>query len=133
MGAPAVIKKILVVDDSPISRRIIKSFIPKDRGYEIHEAEDGQAGLSIYKDQRPDVTFMDLTMPIMDGFEATGKIIDFNPDAVVIACTADIQIKSITTVLGLGAMMVIKKPPTRDAIEDALAKAEEQIGSSHGR
>jgi two-component system chemotaxis response regulator CheY len=128
-----MIKKILVVDDSPISRKIIKSCIPKDRGYVIHEAGDGSAGFEAYKEIRPDLTFMDLTMPVMDGFEATGKIIEFNPDAVVIACTADIQIKSITTVLGLGAFMVLKKPPSKETVEEALSKAEEQIGSANGQ
>lgn len=123
-----MIKKILLVDDSPISRRIIKSCIPKDRGYELFEAGDGLAGFEAYKEIRPDVTFMDLTMPVMDGSESTAKIREFNPEAVVIVCTADIQIKSITNVLELGAFMVIKKPPSKETVEDALSKAEEQIG-----
>lgn len=123
-----MIKKILLVDDSPISRRMLKSCIPKDRGYELYEAGDGLAGFEAYKEFRPDVTFMDLTMPVMDGSEATGKIREFDPEAVVIVCTADIQIKSITNVLGLGALMVVKKPPSKETVEDALLKAEEQIG-----
>ena len=123
-----MIKTILLVDDSPISRRIVKSCIPKDRGYEIHEAGDGLAGFETYKEIHPDVTFMDLTMPVMDGNEATAKIIAFNPDAVVIACTADVQIKSLVNILELGAFMVVKKPPSKESIEDALAKAEEKIG-----
>jgi len=123
-----MIKKILLVDDSPISRRIVKSCIPKDRGYEIFEAGDGQAGFEAYMENLPDVTFMDLTMPVMDGTEATGKILKFNPDALVIVCTADIQIKSLTNVLELGAFMVVKKPPSKETIEDALAKAAEKLG-----
>ena len=123
-----MIKKILLVDDSPISRRIMKSCIPKDRGYEIFEAGDGLAGFEAYKEIRPDVTFMDLTMPVMDVSESTGKIRGFNPEAVVIVCTADVQIKSITNVLDLGALMVMKKPPSKETVEDALSKAEEQIG-----
>ena len=123
-----MIKKILLVDDSPISRRIVKSCIPKDRGYEFFEAGDGLAGFEAYKEIRPDVTFMDLTMPVMDGTEATAKIIEFNPEAVVIVCTADVQIKALTNVLALGAFMVVKKPPSKETIEDALLKAEEQIG-----
>lgn len=123
-----MIKKILLVDDSPISRRIMKSCIPKDRGYELFEAGDGLAGFEAYKEIRPDVTFMDLTMPVMDGSESTAKIREFNPEAVVIVCTADVQIKSITNVLDLGAHMVIKKPPSKETVEAALTSAEEQIG-----
>ncbi|MBV5338896.1 MAG: response regulator [Deltaproteobacteria bacterium] len=123
-----MIKKILLVDDSPISRRMMKSCIPKDRGYELFEACDGLAGFEAYKEIRPDVTFMDLTMPVMDGSEATGKIREFNPEAVVIVCTADIQIKSITNALNQGALMVMKKPPSKETVEDALLKADEHIG-----
>ena len=123
-----MIKKILLIDDSPISRRIMKSCLPKDRDYEIFEAGDGLAGFEAYKEIRPDVTFMDLTMPVMDGFEATGKIMEFNRDAVVVACTADIQIKSITTILDLGAFMVVKKPPSKETVEDALSQAEQKLG-----
>jgi two-component system, chemotaxis family, chemotaxis protein CheY len=123
-----MIKKILLVDDSPISRKMLKSCIPKDRGYELYEAGDGLAGFEAYKEFRPDITFMDLTMPVMDGSAATGKIREFDPEAVVIVCTADIQIKSITNVLGLGALMIVKKPPSKETVEDALLKAEEQIG-----
>jgi two-component system chemotaxis response regulator CheY len=123
-----MIKKILLVDDSPISRRMLKSCIPKDRGYEFFEAGDGLAGFETYKEIRPDITFMDLTMPVMDGNESTAKIIKFNPEAVVIVCTADIQAQSLKNVLNLGAFMVVKKPPSKETIEDALAKAEEKIG-----
>lgn len=125
---PHMIKKILLIDDSPISRRIMKSCIPKDRSYELFEAGDGLAGFEAYKEIRPDVTFMDLTMPIMDGAESTAKIREFNPEAVVIVCTADVQIKSITNVLNLGALMVMKKPPSKETVEDALLKAAEHLG-----
>ncbi len=123
-----MIKKILIVDDSPISRRILKSCLPKDRGYELFEAGDGLAGFEAYKEICPDVTFMDLTMPVMDGSAATEAITKHNPDAIVIVCTADIQIKSLTNVLALGAFMVVKKPPSKESVEDALQKAEQQLG-----
>lgn len=106
----------------------MKSCIPKDRGYELFEAGDGLAGFEAYKEILPDVTFMDLTMPVMDGSESTAKIREFNPNAVVIVCTADVQIKSITNALDLGALMVMKKPPSKETVEDALSKAEEHLG-----
>lgn len=125
-----MIKKILLVDDSPISRKMLKSCIPKDRGYELFEAGDGLAGFEAYKEIRPDVTFMDLTMPVMDGNEATAKIVEVAPRAIVIACTADIQVKSISRMLALGALLVVRKPSSKASIEDALAKAEEKIGQA---
>lgn len=127
-----MIKTILLVDDSPISRRMLKSCIPQDRGYELFEASDGLAGFEAYKEIRPDVTFMDLTMPVMDGNEATAKIIELDPGAVVIACTADIQVKSITRILALGALLVVRKPSSKASVEDALTRAEKNLRQADG-
>jgi two-component system, chemotaxis family, chemotaxis protein CheY len=123
-----VAKKILIVDDSPISRRMLKSCIPKDEGYEFFEAGDGLAGLEAYKEIRPDITFMDLTMPVMDGTEALEEIKKFDKNAIVVVSTADIQIKSIEKVMGLGALLVVKKPPTKETVQDALTKAINRLG-----
>lgn len=121
-------KKILIVDDSPISRKMLKSCIPKDNGYEFFEAGDGHAGLEAFKEICPNITFMDLTMPVMDGAQALEEIKKLDKDAVVIVSTADIQVKSIEKVLGLGALLVVKKPPTKESVQDALNKAIEVLG-----
>ena len=44
--------------------------MPKDHEYEFHEAGDGQEGLNKFVEIKPDVTFLDITMPIMDGIES---------------------------------------------------------------
>ena len=119
--------KILIVDDSPISRRMLKSCISKEAGYEFYEAGDGLEGLNKYKELAPDVTFMDLTMPVMDGATSLREILKFDANALVIVSTADVQIKSITSVLEIGAFLVLKKPPTKEGILDALNKAAEHL------
>jgi two-component system, chemotaxis family, chemotaxis protein CheY len=121
-----MIKKILIVDDSPISRRMLKSCLPKDREFEIFEAGDGLAGFEGYKLHAPDVTFMDLTMPVMDGVQSLCEIRKFDQDAVVIVCTADVQVKSLDKVRENGAFHVVKKPPTKDSISMALSLVEER-------
>ena len=123
-----MINKILIVDDSPISRKMLKSCIPKDRGYVFLEAGDGLAGLEMYKENKPDITFMDLTMPVMDGATALDEIMKFNKNALVIVLTADVQIKSLARVMDLGAFLVVKKPPSKESIQDALSKAQERLG-----
>ncbi len=75
---------------------------------------------------------MDLTMPVMDGNEATAKIIELDPGAVVIACTADIQVKSITRILALGALLVVRKPSSKASVEDALTRAEKNLRQADG-
>ena len=122
-----MIEKILIVDDSPVSRKIMKSCIPEDKGFELFEAGDGQSGIDKYQQINPELTFMDLTMPVMDGMQALQEIIKIDPKAVIVVCTADVQMKTIFKVMNLGALMVVRKPINKQAIEDALRKAEDKL------
>ena len=66
-------KRILVVEDQPDSRQIIRDMLaPTD--YEIAEAENGEEALAAITKQRPDLILMDVQMPIMDGYTATRRI-----------------------------------------------------------
>jgi two-component system chemotaxis response regulator CheY len=119
--------KILIVDDSPIARKMLKSCLPKDQGYEFFEAGDGKQGLEQYKEIKPTITFMDLTMPVMPGYEAIKEIVEYDKNAMIIVVTADIQMKSIKIVMDLGAYMVLKKPLKREDIQSALLKAHDSL------
>jgi len=122
-----MIKKILIVDDSPIARKMLKSCLPKDQGYEFHEAGDGKEGSEKYTQISPDITFMDLTMPVMTGYEAIEEIMKNDKNALIIVVTADVQMKAIKRVLDLGAYMVLKKPLKREEIQSALLKAQDTL------
>jgi two-component system, chemotaxis family, chemotaxis protein CheY len=124
-----MIKKILIVDDSPIARKILKSCIPTDYAYELHEAVNGKDGLEKYNELNPDITFLDLTMPIMTGDECLREIKKSDEKAVVIIITADIQTKSIMNVMDLGALAVLKKPPSKESIQKAFLMARETLAN----
>ena len=126
-----MIKKILIVDDSPVSRKIMKGCLPEGKEFEVFEAGDGQSGIDMYQELKPEVTFMDLTMPVMDGMQALQEIIKIDSRAIVIVCTADVQMKSIFKVMNLGALMVVRKPISKQAIDDALKKAEDRLKNSN--
>ena len=119
-----MIKKILIVDDSPVSIKIIKSCIPKDKGYELFDAANGQLGVELFKQIKPDMIFMDLTMPVMNGFEALQEIIKLDSRAIVVVATADVQVKAIAKAHDLGAYTVVKKPPTRENIAAVILEVE---------
>lgn len=119
-----MIQKILIVDDSPVARKMLKNSIPKNKGYEIFEATDGQDGLKKYQLLKPDVVFMDLTMPEMDGYTAMEEIRKMDNKAFIIVTTADVQPKSISNVMNLGAFTLLKKPAKAQIIEEALEKVE---------
>lgn len=127
-----MIRRILIVDDSPISRKMLKSCIPNDRGYEFFEAGNGLEGFEQYKAQSPHLTFMDLTMPVMDGNESLAAIKEFDNDAVVIVSTADVQVKSLEKVQELGAFMILKKPPNKETVAEAIAKADVWLENKNG-
>ncbi len=118
-------RKILIVDDSPVARRILFSILPSDDTL-ILEAANGREGVACYEEHRPDIVFMDLTMPVMDGFEAIEKIHALDPEAVIFAVTADVQPKSVAKARQLGALDVLRKPPSVETIVGLLGKAYKQ-------
>ncbi len=66
-------KKILVVEDNPDNREIM-SLVLRHRGYAVVEAEDAETALELVGDERPDLVLMDISLPCMDGFEATARL-----------------------------------------------------------
>lgn len=113
--------KILVADDSKLARlSLIKILKGLEEGCEIIEAENGQIAVEKFQENSPSIVFLDLTMPIMDGYEALGKIIDINPKAQVVVVTADIQSQAQAQVMALGAKMVIPKPISSEKMQTVL-------------
>ncbi len=122
-------KKLLIVDDSPIARKMTKKIIPNKEDFEVFEATNGLEGLDKFKEISPDITFMDLTMPVMDGLEALEEIMKIDKNAIVVVSTADVQPKSISKVMSLGAFDVIRKPPKREKFEEVMLEALKKINS----
>ncbi|MDC7233063.1 MAG: response regulator [Spirochaetales bacterium] len=123
--------KLLIVDDSRAARMLIKSILlDYDSGFELSEAENGAIAVDIYTQERPDLVFLDLTMPVMDGYEALEKIIKINSEAVVVVLTADIQQKSIERCMSLGAYRVLKKLPNKEVVYDLIDEIKQKSTES---
>ncbi len=121
--------KILIVDDSRVARMIARKCISTvEKDALLYEAEDGLDGVGKYKEIRPDVTFMDLTMPVMDGIEAVKEIVQFDPRALIIVATADVQQKTISQVMEAGAFAVLRKPLSPEMV----LKVFQDIGAGRG-
>jgi CheY-like chemotaxis protein len=118
--------KILVIDDSRLARRMVIKLINEILGdnIEIIQAVDGKEAVSLYKEHSPKVCFMDLTMPILDGFQATLLIKEYDKNAKVIIVSADIQEGSIQKAKENGAIGFIKKPINSDNLKNMLDKLE---------
>ena len=115
--------KIMIIDDSLVARMSLKACIPKDAGHELQEGNDGSVAIELYQSFKPDVTFMDLTMPGVDGMAALAEIRRLDQVAKVIILTADIQTRTIERVMELGAFGLLKKPPVKEAVQAELIKA----------
>jgi len=103
--------KYLVTDDSKLARKVLKkSLCAYVDESDVYEACDGLEALKILLKEKLDIVFLDLTMPVMDGYEAIPKILDINPDVKIIVVSADIQERAKEKVLSLGATMHIEKP-----------------------
>ncbi len=79
--------KLLVVDDAQYVLKALRDTL-EARGYEVYDAVNGEEALPKYMEVNPDVVLMDILMPKMDGISATKNIIDYDPDAKIIAVTA---------------------------------------------
>lgn len=113
---------ILIVDDSKTSRKILRSIL-EDGGHKvIGEAVNGEDGLIKYKELHPDLTTMDITMPIMDGLEALRAIIEFDHNAKVIMVTAAGQKTKQVDAVKYGATEFLAKPFEAEQITEIINK-----------
>lgn len=124
--------KILVVDDSVVARMGVKACIPKDQGHEIAEAGDGAKAIELFRQMKPDVTFLDITMPDKSGLEVLEELRQDYPEAVIIILSADIQKQTQERASQLGAFSIVKKPPVKEVVQAELAKALSVAGVNHG-
>ena len=102
--------KILIVDVSRTSRRILRNILTENGHEVVGEAENGQIGYEKYIELRPDIVTLDITMPVLDGLAALDKIMTLDSDATVIMVTAAGQKEKMVEAIKLGANEFIQKP-----------------------
>lgn len=114
--------RILIVDDSRTSRKILKELL-EEAGHEVvGEAVNGEEGFLKFKELKPDVVTMDITMPVMDGLESLECIKKEDEDAKVIMITAAGQKEKMVQAIKEGADEFISKPYEPEQVLDALEK-----------
>ncbi|HOA20063.1 MAG TPA: response regulator [Sedimentibacter sp.] len=102
--------KILIVDDAAFMRMMIKDTL-KSSGYEnIIEAADGEQAIQTYKNEKPDLVIMDITMPNKNGLDALKEIRKMDPNAVIVMCSAMGQESMVVEAIRNGAKDFIVKP-----------------------
>lgn len=113
-------KKILVVDDAPIMRLIIKDTLMTS-GYDVvGEAANGREAVEKYIELKPDLVTMDIIMPEVDGVQALKQIRDKDEDAKIIVISAIDQRESLMEAIKAGASDYIIKPFEPDRVLSAV-------------
>lgn len=119
-------ERILIVDDSKTSRKFLKNMLI-GAGFEVvAEAIDGIDGIEKYKEFKPDVVTMDITMPNLDGIDAVTEIMRIDPEAKIIMVTAAGQKNNVVEALKRGAVDFVQKPFDSEVIVEVIKKAMEE-------
>lgn len=119
--------KVLIVDDSPIISRKLTMMVEL-LGYKVVKtAATGTEAIAAYRASRPDVVTMDITMPDMDGIEATRRIVSEFPDAKIVMVTSHGQEKMVLEALKAGAKGYVLKPFDGKKVSEAIQKACQRV------
>lgn len=114
--------KILIVDDSRTSRKVLRGIL-EEGGHEIvDEAVNGQEGVQKFQSCKPDIVTMDITMPVLDGMEALKMIKALKPDMKVVMVTAAGQKNKMIECIKLGANEFLTKPFDKEEIISVINK-----------
>lgn len=111
---------ITIVDDSAMSRKLMTRALPPGWDVEITQATNGVEALEAYRAGKADVMFLDLTMPVMDGYQVLETMKKEGLNCFVVVVSADIQPKAQERVISLGAMAFIKKPVNTEEVAKIL-------------
>jgi len=116
------LRRILLVDDSPMIHNLLRKILEK-HGYTVcGDAMNGQEAVEMYGETKPELMFLDITMPVMDGMQAARIIKDGYPDAKIIMLSAMGDEEIIAEATAIGVDIFLKKPFDEYKIISAIAK-----------
>ncbi len=122
--------KILIIDDEVNIVKLLKEIFEEDN-HIVEVAYNGQQGIEVFSHFKPDVTFLDVKMPIVDGLEALQKIKKINNDAIVIMISGHSNIAIAVKAMKHGAYDFLEKPLSLPMVRVALFKAQEYYNIQH--
>jgi two-component system chemotaxis response regulator CheY len=112
--------KIMVVDDTTFIRNILKDIF-RSSGYEVvAEASDGAEAVHLYRQLKPDLVTLDLTLPGVNGLQAMKEIKAFDPKAKIVICSAVSQQQMVIEAIEAGAKDFIVKPVMRERLIEVV-------------
>ena len=114
--------KILFIDDEPDTCMLFKRMLD-EAGFNVFTATSAKDGLTLYKNEKPYLVFLDIIMPDKDGIQLLKEIKKIDPQQIVMMITGSEEIGSIMAAMKLGAYDYISKPFDLEAIINAIKEA----------
>lgn len=118
--------KVLIVDDAQVMRTIMAKVLERDYDV-VGDAGDGMAAVEAVEQLRPDIVLMDVTMPVMDGIQATRIIMERFPATAVVILSGVSNDRSVYAALSAGARDYLIKPVKQDEILQVLSRLGRQL------
>ncbi|MDO6691970.1 response regulator [Aliiglaciecola sp. 3_MG-2023] len=113
---------VLICDDSMVARKQVAKCLPQDWQVAIHFAKHGKEAIAAIEEGKGQLMFLDLNMPVLDGYETLKMIHKKQLSSKVIVISGDVQPTAHERVKALGAIEFIEKPVNPDRIHDVLVK-----------
>lgn len=129
IASPAPRPLALIVDDVPDVRLLLRTMAVR-RGFDAAEATDGEQGVALARERRPDLILLDLRLPGLDGLEALAQIREQDPHVPVVIVAAAMDRGQLQRALDLGAVNFISKPFDAAEIEFVLDRVYRAISES---
>ncbi|WP_102262372.1 response regulator [Mesobacillus jeotgali] len=114
--------RILIVDDAKFMRITLTNILKKANHDIVGEAENGREAVEMYRELKPDLVTMDITMPEMSGLDAVKEIKKDFKDAKIIMCSAMGQQKMVVDAIEAGAKDFIVKPFDDSQVVDSVSR-----------
>ena len=122
-----MIKNILLADDAAFMRMMLKNILEKAGYNVVGEATNGREAIDRYKELKPDLVILDITMPEVDGIQGLKGIMDYDNSALAVMCSAMGQQSIVIEAIQSGAKDFIVKPFQADRILECLNKLNKQF------
>jgi len=113
---------VLICDDSGFARKAMARSLPDGWDIDISFAEHGQQAIDMIKQGKGDILFLDLNMPVLDGYQTMQIIRSEDLPTLVIVVSGDVQEEARNRMLALGAVDFIRKPIDNEKLSTILAK-----------
>lgn len=115
--------RVLVVDDAAFMRKLLGDVLTSGGHEVVGEASDGTEAVERFQELRPELTTLDITMPVQDGIAALKDILKLDPGARVVMCSALGQESKVLESLRAGARDFVVKPFQAPRVLEAIEKA----------